>query len=64
LPFVLGQLQNGMSLKSLVLAPAGSGTVEPLDQMSGNYLFDLDLDGTIGRGDGRVIKMNKLHTVP
>lgn len=53
-----------MSLKSLVLAPAGSGTVEPLDQMSGNYLFDLDLDGTIGRGDGRVIKMNKLHTVP
>ena len=37
---------------------------EPLDQMSGNYLFDLDLDGTIGRGDGRVIKMNKLHTVP
>jgi hypothetical protein len=173
LPFVFGQLQNGMSLKSLVLAPAGSGTVEPrangpttivfifsdniaaadgtidsneftitnatfssasipantltlnlngvidqsvvsvtlngiqntsgnpltgdndieicalvgaanqsqvvdkpdlqgvkdhagepLDQMSGNYLFDLDIDGTIGRGDGRVIKMNKLHTVP
>ena len=39
-------------------------TGQTLDQMSGNYLFDLNLDGTIGRGDGRVIKMNKLHTVP
>ena len=37
---------------------------EPLDQMSGNYLFDLNLSGCINRADGRVVRMNKLHTVP
>ena len=37
---------------------------QPLDQMSGNYLFDLDLDGVIGKLDGRVVKINKGHTVP
>ena len=37
---------------------------EPLDQMSGNYLFDLDLNGVIGKSDGKIVKANKLHTVP
>ncbi len=37
---------------------------EPLDQMSGNYLFDLDLNGRIGEGDGPVVRRNKSHMVP
>lgn len=35
-----------------------------LDQMSGNYLFDLDLNGVIAKGDGRVVRMNKGHVLP
>jgi len=37
---------------------------QSLDQTSENFLFDLDLDGTIGRRDTRVIRANKAHTVP
>jgi hypothetical protein len=35
-----------------------------LDQTSENFLFDLDLNGTIARRDIRVIRANKAHTVP
>ena len=37
---------------------------QALDQMSGNYLFDLNLDGTISRADTLVIRANKGHSVP
>ena len=37
---------------------------QPLDQMSGNYLFDLDLNGVIAKKDGRVVRINRGHTVP
>lgn len=37
---------------------------ETLDQTSENFLFDLDLDGTIARRDTRVIRANKAHSVP
>lgn len=37
---------------------------EALDQVSGNYLFDLDLNGVIGRVDGRIVRLNKSHNVP
>ena len=37
---------------------------ETLDQMSGNFLFDLDLDGVIAKRDGKLVRMNKNHTVP
>ncbi|MBA3961301.1 MAG: hypothetical protein H0X40_05290 [Chthoniobacterales bacterium] len=35
---------------------------QTLDQT--NYLDDLNLDGAITRKDGRIVQMNKLHTVP
>ena len=35
---------------------------QPLDQM--NYLFDLNLDGRIGKPDDRVVQMNNHHSVP
>ena len=35
---------------------------EPVSQS--NYLLDLDLDGMIGAGDARLVRMNKLHMVP
>jgi hypothetical protein len=37
---------------------------EVLDQMSGNFLLDLNLDGSISRADGQVARMNRFHTVP
>ena len=37
---------------------------QALDQMSGNYVLDLNLDGTIDLGDSQVVKMNRGHMVP
>ncbi|MBA3963213.1 MAG: hypothetical protein H0X40_15115 [Chthoniobacterales bacterium] len=37
---------------------------QPLDQMSGNFLFDLNVNGVIARPDGHVVRVNKDHTVP
>jgi uncharacterized delta-60 repeat protein len=37
---------------------------QPLDQMSGNFLFDLNINGVIARPDGHVVRVNKDHSVP
>jgi hypothetical protein len=37
---------------------------QPLDQTSGNFILDLNLDGTIDTQDGQVALMNKGHIVP
>lgn len=37
---------------------------QALEQLSGNYLFDLDLDGVIGKLNKQVVRISKLHTVP
>ena len=36
---------------------------QPLNQMSGNFLFDLNVNGLIARPDGHVVRVNRAHTV-
>ena len=51
-----------VNVSDLMAVKAHAG--QPLDQMSGNFLFDLDHDGIIAKGDNKVVRADKLHTVP
>lgn len=37
---------------------------EPLNQASGNFVLDLNLNGAIDRSDARIVRKNGAHRLP
>ncbi len=61
---LLGDTNQNQAVEKPDLQLIKNHAGEALDQASGNFLFDLDLDGVIDKLDGRVTKKNRHHTVP